>query len=205
MQTESAERRPQRPRSESKAPEIIELLGLIVDGMDEPVHYRMLTDAVQESGAFDLAAEYVRPSDSIYSMLHSDIRRNGDGSKFRFLGNGIFCAAGMTAGAKEVEVEPTARTRRTELIAPPDGADCQSCGNFSLVGVQLVTGTMGSCGCEAAARYYVKPHEPHCSHWCRRTWSQDEKARKEQVGAMELFRAVNIAMGRVARARAANV
>jgi hypothetical protein len=77
------------PGRKKKDDNVLEMAELILQQLDEPIHYKVLADAM--GGSATIPGQ--RPDQVLYSRLHQDVKNKGLNSAFRFLGDGIFCAS----------------------------------------------------------------------------------------------------------------
>jgi hypothetical protein len=175
----------------TEAQEVLELCALILGGVEDAIHYRVLAAAIQESGAYDLADTYKRPADSIYSLMIADIRRGG--RRFAFHGNGVFSAFGHTPSPVEakVAVESAKTPRERTPLAMVANATCGDCANFAYSGVQIIQRTMGSCASTESGRHYVRPGDQSCHMWRKKNREMLEKEHVERLKTAALIDEIN--------------
>ncbi len=173
---------------------------MVLEAENGPLHYRMLTTALQAADP-EMFADYKRPADSLYSLMTADIRKVKTGavtkSRFKFLGDGIFCAPAVVVGAESVVVHPNAKAepKPKPVEEPQGGRECGNCSALTYSGVQTVLRTMGSCGNPQSGESYVRQHFV-CPHWRRRTHAQEEADHKIAIEARETIAAVNATVRR---------
>lgn len=73
--------------------DVLEVAAEVLHNIDEPMHYKTLTEVLLSSGAWEGRGK--EPDQILYSAMHNDVKRNGEASSFRFLGEGVFAACSV--------------------------------------------------------------------------------------------------------------
>lgn len=185
---------------------VLEVAATILQTFDEPVHYKTLCEVMIASGT---AIPGQKPDQVLYSRMHNDIKRNGKGSPFRLIGNGVFCAH-TVEGIELIELpeirdnakpynheEATRKQRQYEsdgeyelrlmrLNATPK---CGNCRFMEFTGVYAMSRTRGYCGnYHDSHRCGTNVGDSPCGGWQRRLESQvvsDNRERLATIKALE--------------------
>lgn len=164
---------------------------MLIEQDGKPVHYKMLTDAIQSSGVMDLKARYAKPSDSIYGLLVSASRH---GDRIKFMGNGIFVAKDSLSGVESLAVQPPPKpdSRPAKSLRVLNGTEtCKDCRFFTTTQLQLLVGTIGSCGSSESGRCYVSFGEQPCKSFAVKSVREYELEHLDLLAGLALVEAVN--------------
>lgn len=173
--------------------DLLETVELFLQGLGEPIHYKTLTELLIGAGAEVPGKE---PDQVLYSRMHNDVKRRGEASPIRFLGQGVFCAStvkGVDLVAKRKEElrndqpsrqkghvaanDPYAADKRKALA---EDACCGNCVSMEFFGPYEITRTHGLCGNPASGRAGADSCAAPCGHWKRRTLDQDRSLDRQR-------------------------
>jgi hypothetical protein len=174
----------------------------LLEALETPVHYKMLAAALIEGG-FSIPGK--EPDQVLYSRMHNDVKRHGDASRFKFMGNGVFCWNGLEGAdlvetpairnnAKPYNAEEEVRRKKPDeslgehelrLLRMEQPARCGNCTAVEFSGPYAVSQRRGYCtSYRLSNRAGVGVNDAPCEHWCRRTELQVKNDAKNRVDTM---------------------
>lgn len=163
---------------------VLEMAEMLLQEMKEPMHYKVM--AVAMGGSETIPGK--EPDQVLYSRMHNDVKRKGNDSAFRFLGNGVFCAStvdgadliaigpeGIRNNAKPYDPQATADRRRPDetiesyerrLGRMHDTHTCGNCRFLQFIGPYALSRSRGYCGNYETSRLCgVDAKTPGCPGW----------------------------------------
>ncbi len=170
----------------SKQSDLIETLVEFMRVLNEPIHYKILTDNIIEYGLWVPYGQ--QPDQIVYSAMHQDVKKRGDMSAFKFMGKGVFVFADVP-GADVVELPkianntlpkdpakragdlPSETAARREAMA--EDARCGNCSSIEYTGIEEYKLSRGECGkWEKSGRCSVSDSAAPCPFWEMRSLAQ---------------------------------
>lgn len=188
--------------------ELLDVLYAILDGVQQPMHYKTLMAALD--GIVDIS-HYARPADSLYSLMQSDIRRRqkeGTQLRFAFMGEGVFASHRLIAdlgqdALDELAITPPDKARKQlPVVAVSENAMCGDCTFIAFEGFHAGVQVTGYCGLEASGRHIVHAYDKRCHGWRTRTERQRSVDRNNKLLAQECVNKINGAFAKARRAEA---
>ncbi len=142
----------------------------------DPVHWDTLFKELVERGLAEVGAI---GEQRIYNKIYSDIRRNGQMSRFRKTGRAMFCISQNFDPEKHVLSAPNKSKHNPKgesYIRPAVPRVCGRCKHIEYSGIQELHMRDGVCGEFAlSGRVGVQSTETGCTYWDR--MSDDERRR----------------------------
>lgn len=132
---------------------ILEHVHLLLQEAGEPLDVQDITTRLLKQG--HLPDDGKKERHHLYTRLYMDIAYNGENSRFRKIGRGVFCLTGQEASVAET---------------PNTAKVCGNCQHISYSGIQELILLTGYCeNNDNSERYYVARNAEPCRHWRRRS------------------------------------
>lgn len=193
-------------KQNNQATELFDILVALIEGDTEPVHYKQLTAALQESG-FELDKMYKRPSDSIYNMLIGGIRKGC--TRYVFMKNGIFASSQVLSGVEELIADPppvkisVPKEKVRKLPVLNRLATHKDCMFMQYTDLQLLADTQtnhyGYCVKTESGKIYPHKDGPVCEHFIQKDFDQLEREHERKLKLEALISDINTVVSKSAR------
>lgn len=162
------------PRQQSpRTAALLEIVDELLRDLAEPIHYRELTKVLIDSGLWK--AWGAEPDQILYSALHNEVKKySQEGSRFLFLGGGIFCSF-FVEGAEFLipELPVPSDNDAAKVVVEHTDKRCGTCRHLSWNGPNIVSHEVGSCNMYSQTRRscVFKKSLP-CELWGARSLTQ---------------------------------
>lgn len=188
--------------------DMLNVVEVLMQAEAQPMHYKQVASMMLEMGLWGYGGR--EPDQVLYSRIHNDIRRNGDNSPFRFLGDGVFCASTVKCvdevaiPAEEIIARMKPRDpeedkmRRKPTETKPDydmriasyteTRACGNCTHLNFENAYIISQRRGFChNYTNSGRCGVAVEAKPCDFWERRSDAQRHADRRERDSMLEAW------------------